>query len=364
MAEDLDLQKKINTVLQKYTKAQNLYMSVMYLCHDIILSICFTCFMFLNQKYMPFIVWYLLYSVGQGTLWTGLWVLGHECGHGAFSSNEWVNNSFGLVLHSFLLVPYYSWQYSHKKHHKYTNHLILGESHVPSIKISYPQLLHFLGEDAFALFNITLRLFLGWNMYLLYNTSGGRTDYQENRLDKKKSVSHYNPNSQLFPPSMYSRVILSDVFLLFMLSCLAYTDYRYGFGTTFTWYWGAYTVTNAWLVLYTYLQHTSEKVPHYGSSDFTWLKGALSTIDRPYPFIIDELHHYIGSTHVVHHLNYKIPFHVAKEATKEIREVLQEKYQYDNTNLFVSLLETTKKCLYVNSLEGTQYYQSKREKTE
>lgn len=35
MAEDLDLQKKINTVLQKYTKAQNLYMSVMYLCHDI-----------------------------------------------------------------------------------------------------------------------------------------------------------------------------------------------------------------------------------------------------------------------------------------------------------------------------------------
>jgi omega-6 fatty acid desaturase (delta-12 desaturase) len=43
-----------------------------------------------------------------------------------------INDLVGLPLHSFLLVPYYAWKYTHAKHHKYTNHLIHGETHVPS----------------------------------------------------------------------------------------------------------------------------------------------------------------------------------------------------------------------------------------
>ena len=84
---------------------------------------------------------------------TGLWVIAHECGHGfsyfpiiiymykdiycniinsAFSDSELVNDIVGLSLHSFLLVPYFGWKYTHAKHHKYTNHLIHGETHVPA----------------------------------------------------------------------------------------------------------------------------------------------------------------------------------------------------------------------------------------
>jgi omega-6 fatty acid desaturase (delta-12 desaturase) len=51
---------------------------------------------------------------------TGLWVLAHECGHGAFSPSRTFNNVVGWVLHSALLVPYFSWQLSHSKHHKAT----------------------------------------------------------------------------------------------------------------------------------------------------------------------------------------------------------------------------------------------------
>ena len=40
----------------------------------------------------------------------------------------------GWVVHSALLVPFWSWQYSHGKHHKYTNHLVLGETHVPNLE--------------------------------------------------------------------------------------------------------------------------------------------------------------------------------------------------------------------------------------
>lgn len=63
---------------------------------------------------------------------TGLWVIAHECGHGAFSDSELINDIVGLPLHSFLLVPYFGWKYTHAKHHKYTNHLIHGETHVPA----------------------------------------------------------------------------------------------------------------------------------------------------------------------------------------------------------------------------------------
>jgi len=45
----------------------------------------------------------------QGAVCTGIWVIAHECGHGAFSEYPAVNDGVGLVFHSLLLVPYYSW---------------------------------------------------------------------------------------------------------------------------------------------------------------------------------------------------------------------------------------------------------------
>jgi hypothetical protein len=45
----------------------------------------------------------------QGAVCTGLWVIAHECGHGAFSAIGWVNDAVGFTVHSCLLVPYYSW---------------------------------------------------------------------------------------------------------------------------------------------------------------------------------------------------------------------------------------------------------------
>ena len=56
----------------------------------------------------------------------GLWVLAHECGHGAFSDNRRLQDAVGYVLHSALLVPYFSWQRSHAVHHQHTNHVYKG----------------------------------------------------------------------------------------------------------------------------------------------------------------------------------------------------------------------------------------------
>jgi fatty acid desaturase len=71
------------------------------------------------------------YSAVTGTVALGLWVLAHECGHGAFSKNKALQDGIGYVIHSAMLVPYFSWQRSHAVHHQYTNNLELGETHVP-----------------------------------------------------------------------------------------------------------------------------------------------------------------------------------------------------------------------------------------
>ena len=54
-------------------------------------------------------IW-LAYGAATGTVATGMWVIAHECGHGAFSDNRRLQDAVGYFLHSLMLVPYFSWQ--------------------------------------------------------------------------------------------------------------------------------------------------------------------------------------------------------------------------------------------------------------
>ena len=80
---------------------------------------------------MAFLPLWILYAAVTGTVATGCWVIAHECGHGAFSDNKLLQDTVGYILHTALLVPYMSWQRSHAVHHAFTNHITLGETHVP-----------------------------------------------------------------------------------------------------------------------------------------------------------------------------------------------------------------------------------------
>ena len=75
-----------------------------------------------------------IYSFAQGLVFTGMWEMAHESGHGALSPRKWVNDAIGLCLHSSLLVPYYSWQFTHRTHHKGTNHLSRDIAFMPEIR--------------------------------------------------------------------------------------------------------------------------------------------------------------------------------------------------------------------------------------
>ena len=108
------------------------------------------------------------YAVVMGTVTFGLWVLGHECGHGAFAPKRWQNDLVGFVLHSVLIVPYWSWKFSHAKHHRYTNHTINGETHVPKTHVSKADAMvrKVLGWRVAASFKIVKYLLFGWPAYI------------------------------------------------------------------------------------------------------------------------------------------------------------------------------------------------------
>ncbi|KAJ4828209.1 hypothetical protein Tsubulata_050841 [Turnera subulata] len=113
-----------------------------------------------------------------------------------------------------------------------------------------------------------------------------------------------------------------------------------------------YLVHNALVVTIVYLHHTHPDLPHYDSSEWDWLRGALSTVDRDYGFLLNTLFHNITDAHVVHHLISTIPHYHAVEATKAIKPILGDYYQSDDTPLHKALWRSVTECVYVGPDEG------------
>ncbi|MGB6058506.1 MAG: fatty acid desaturase [Microthrixaceae bacterium] len=298
---------------------------------------------------------WILYAVATGTAATGVWVIAHECGHGAFSSNRRLQDGIGFALHSVLLVPYFSWQRSHAVHHAKTNHLDEGETHVPRrIKdptierpLDRPWLKSAKGAGA-----IAMALLVGWPAYLLTGVSGA---------PKRGRTNHFWPvkpfSTDLFPPRWHARVWASTAGVGAVLALLlAWTIYVGSVIPPLLLYVGPLLVVNAWLVTYTWLQHTDVDIPHYDDPDWSWLRGAFQTVDRPYGAIIDLLHHRIGSTHVAHHIDHRIPHYHARKATLAIQAAFPEHYRFDPTPVPLALWRIGRDCVEVKDQESGWFF--------
>ncbi|SCZ91642.1 BZ3500_MvSof-1268-A1-R1_Chr5-1g07576 [Microbotryum saponariae] len=311
-----------------------------------------------------------VYWVLAGWVMTGIWIIGqftclilccaHECGHQSFSPSKTINNTVGLVLHSFVLVPYHSWRISHAKHHAATGHMTRDEVFVPATKsekvtkaagtgrkVFVENLgaeLDELLEDApaYRLFHLIVQQLFGWPAYLFSNASGQNW--------YPKGTNHFDPNSLIFDARHRQQVLISDAGLIAMLSALTWFGFKMGgFSAVVKYYGIPYLFVNHWLVMITYLQHTDPMLPHYRANEWNFQRGAICTIDRnmlgpvgPY------LMHGICETHVAHHVCSKIPHYHAWEATEALKEFLGEHYQSTDENMFVSLWKNFRTCRYVD----------------
>ncbi len=311
-------------------------------------------FLPLGWAWLP--VW-VLYAAVCGTFATGIWVIAHECGHGAFAKNDRLQNSIGFVFHSALLVPYFSWQRSHAVHHANTNHLTQGETHVPKASQSKAGVRALavqdrLGPRGHGAFTLVSRLLFGWPVYLVAGTTGG---------PERGVTNHFWPwapfSKALFPARWAARVLLSALGVLTTLGLLVWWAFSAGsVAPVLALFVGPYLVVNAWLVTYTWLHHTGEHVPHYDEPEWSYVRGAFCSIDRPYGRVFDFLHHHIGSTHAAHHLYAKIPHYRAVEATNAIARAFPDLYRYDPTPVPRALWTVSKNCVVVSSTaDGWRY---------
>jgi fatty acid desaturase len=302
------------------------------------------------------------YSAVTGTVAMGLWVLAHECGHGAFSKNRSLQDAVGFVIHSAMLVPYYSWQRSHAVHHQYTNHLELGETHVPEPledNGAFDMREKFLttlgrenGIQAWGVWQGFLHLVVGWPAYLLIGATGGLDRGMTNHYYPNPLTEPNQPKKELFPGNWKEKVYQSDIGIAAVVGALLAWTACSGPAAVMALYGGPLIVVNAWLVTYTWLQHTDVDVPHFSSDDHSFVKGALHSIDRPYNKMdpwgaIDFLHHKIGTTHVAHHFDSTIPHYKADVATDAIKESFPEHYLYDPTPIPEALWRVAKGCASV-----------------
>eukprot|EP00126_Sphaerothecum_destruens_P005750 Sdes_comp19019_c0_seq1m9565 len=291
-----------------------------------------------------------LYWFLQGSVMTGLWVLAHECGHQAFSPSAFLNDIIGFVIHSFMLVPYFSWKISHGKHHQNTGSYENDEVFVPK---SWEVFESQGPEDGILsdIWGVVSRLLFGWPTYLFLNSTGPEKYFY-------KKNSHFNPNSVLFSSKQAHLVILSDLGFVGALFVIGYFTYQYGLWVIFKLYFLPLLVTNANLVCLTYLQHTHTQIPHFRTKEWTWLRGALCTVDRNYGWFINMCHHHISDTHICHHIFSQIPHYHAEEATAAIKPILGKYYNFDDTGIWQSLFQTCHECKFVDVKGNILFYKS------
>lgn len=276
-------------------------------------------------------LWFL-----QGTLFWALFVIGHDCGHGAFSGRPRLDATVGHLLHTPLVVPFHAWRLSHRLHHGHAGDIGRDEGWFP------------LTEAQWRALPPTVRalrsrlLLLVFPLYLLRRTP-------------ERAGSHFDPSADLFPDRERDRVRTSVRLCAAMALALLAAAIAFGPWLVLKHWLVPYLVFCGWLDLVTYLQHTDASLPWYRGEEWSWLRGALSTVDRRYG-IFETLHHDAGC-HVVHHLFPTIPHYRLREAAAAVRPLLGVHYRDAQTGIGRAFLDATRECQVVPTEGGVVYYE-------
>ncbi len=286
--------------------------------------------------------WFLpIFWVMQGTMFWALFVVGHDCGHGSFSKQKWLNNLIGHLSHIPILVPYHGWRISHRTHHQNTGNIQTDESWYPLTESSYRSMTRW---EKFLRFE-SLGILVAYPLYLFIGSP------------EREAGSHFASSSRLFRPSEKWDIITSTVLWTLMIGFLGWLAFQFGWLFLLKYYVVPYLVFVVWLDLVTFLHHTEADIPWYHNEDWYFLKGALSTIDRNYG-LFNGIHHNIG-THVAHHIFLNMPHYHLKTATEAIKPILGDYYRKSDDSIFKSFFTSWRSCHFVDDKGGKVFFQGK-----
>lgn len=203
------------------------------------------------------VVAWTLYMFAQGCVGTGIWILGHECGHGGFSKYDRINDFLGWLTHSSLLVPYFSWKITHARHHRYTGHITKDAVFVPETEDDlksqnasrFNKLLDMAEETSIVtILRLLQHQLMGWQLYLMFNLTAGKKSLPNGEeLESRRDMSHFGLSSKLFLPSQKILVAISDLGLLLTLGALWLAAQHLGYQKVALLYFGPYLWVHHWL---------------------------------------------------------------------------------------------------------------------
>nr|XP_043637702.1 delta(9) fatty acid conjugase-like enzyme [Erigeron canadensis] len=299
---------------------------------------------YIASNYIPllphsvsYIVWPLYWSF-QGIILGSIWTIGHECGHRAFSGYPWLDDIVGFLVHSFVLTPYFSFKYSHRAHHSHTNSMEYDTVHVPYKRRS--DTFKILDNPIGVTLMIMFKILVGLPSYYLFNHSGRKYD--------QGLGSHVYPKSPMFKNKERGQIYVSDVGILIVLYAYYHVVQTKGMIWAFYVYGAPWILHSGTVFAITYLNHNHPSIPHYDSTEWDWIRGALSTVDRDLGFL-NMLVHDVPRNHVVHHLFPSIPHYHSYEATQALKPILGDYYKCDATFLFKAIWRDIHKCIFVES---------------
>ncbi len=89
-------------------------------------------------------------------------------------------------------------------------------------------------------------------------------------------------------------------------------------------------------------------MPHFRKDVWTFLRGAITTVDRPLLGWMGRFFlHNISHDHVAHHFFSGIPFWNGPELSKHVHKAMGSDYNRDSTNTFRALYRSFTRCEFV-----------------
>ncbi|MGB0561165.1 MAG: fatty acid desaturase [Spirulinaceae cyanobacterium] len=232
-----------------------------------------------------------------GTALTGLFVLGHDCGHRSFAKNRWVNNLVGHLLFLPLLYPFHSWRLLHDIHHAHTNKLHVDNAWHPWTDTMY------LSENRWVqgIYRVVRgRLWaLASVLHLVLIHFDPAQVAERDRNKVKFSVAIVAIFAAIFFPTLIAFTGIWGVVKFWLLPWLVY---------------------HFWMSTFTLLHHTDPTIPFKAREFWNPVEAQLGgTVHWNYFRWVEWLCHDIH-VHIPHHISVAIPFYNLRLAYASLNE--------------------------------------------
>jgi len=236
----------------------------------------------------------------------GFFIIGHDCGHEAFSRRRWVNSLIGHVCMSPNLTSFHGWRLSHAHHHARAQ-LRGDDTDWPEQMLTheeYARAPRLVRVQARAAYGSPVGLMVGFFVGMIRRTAMRRL-YPQVKLGAR------------------ARRELSMSTIVVFLTCGA-------MAVTLLVTMGTWAMLKHYLIplylgmvtgaFFTYLHHSGEGALVFDEASWTPVRGqVVSTFDVRFPVWLEVLFFHINR-HPAHHLSPRIPWYNLPRAMDALRQ--------------------------------------------